>query len=133
MIRRAIAIGIVSLLGFLSATSRSAAAAECSASALCPGATCAPISGTHNLTPGCILDFGAKAVTLAGVFQADVTGTSFEVRAGSLTLNAGKLRSLGDGTTSGGTITVTLTGALSMTGSGRSSTPAPARVAVASP
>src|SRR5262245_46830375 len=118
MSRRTILIGIVSLLGVLHATSRSAPAAECSASALCPGATCAPIGGTHNLTPGCILDFGGKDVTLTGVLQADVTGASFEIHAGSLTLNAGKLRSLGTGTTSGGAILVTLAGAFSMTGSG---------------
>jgi cysteine-rich repeat protein len=118
MYRRALAIVVAGSVVLLLASSRSAAAAECSATALCPGAGACTIGGTHNLTPGCLLDFGSKAVTLNGVLQADVTGAAFEVRAGGLTLAGGKLRSLGNGTTSGGAVTVAVTGAFTMSGSG---------------
>jgi hypothetical protein len=101
------------------ASARPSSAATCSAAAFsCPGSGTCIITGTWNIGSGCLLDFGAGAVEIRGTLQADVRSGSFEVRAGTLTLNAGKLKSLGDADEPGGSITALVTGAFVMRGSG---------------
>lgn len=98
---------------------RAAALDVCSATDLCaPSANPCTISGTVLVGEACHLDFGARDVVLTGVLQAAVPGGSFSVAAGSLTLTAGKIRSVGPAATVGGNVTVNVTGAFRMTGSG---------------
>ena len=99
--------------------SRAETAAVCTASAVCSTTAdpCA-IGGTKDVGNGCVLDFGTRAVVLSGTLQSATTGGSFTVRAGSLTLSAGKIRSVGPTGTAGGSVTVEVAGPLVLTGSG---------------
>lgn len=85
----------------------------------CPPApaTCI-ITGSHDVEPGCVLDFGTRNVQINGTWTASQIGGSFTVQAANLTLNGGKLRSPGDPDDSGGDITVVASGAFVMQGSG---------------
>ncbi|MBY0275009.1 hypothetical protein K2Z84_06695, partial [Candidatus Binatia bacterium] len=98
---------------------REASAGTCSASAFsCPASGTCIITGTWNIGSDCVLDFGTKAVELKGTFQAETQTGAFEVRAANLTLNGGKLKSLGDTLAPGGAISVVLTGQFLAKGSG---------------
>ncbi len=98
---------------------RAAALEACSATDLCaPSANPCTISGTVDVGEACHLDFGTRDVVLTGVLRAAAPGGSFSVSAGSLTLKAGKIRSVGPTATAGGNVTVTVTGAFRMNGSG---------------
>ena len=94
-------------------------AATCSsADFACPPSGTCIVTGTWNVGSGCTLDFAMRDVELKGTIQADVLGGGFEVRAGNLTLNGGKLRSPGNTSTAGGSISVSLVGAFTTMGSG---------------
>lgn len=96
-----------------------ALASVCSAAAFgCPASGTCLVTGTWDIGSGCLIDFGSRAVEIRGTLQAATRSGAFEVRGGSLTLNAGKLKSLGDADEPGGAITVVTPGALVMRGSG---------------
>lgn len=82
------------------------------------GADPCTIAGTRDVASGCTLDFGTRAVVLTGALQSATPSGSFTVRAGTLTLSAGKIRSVGPAGLPGGNVTVQVTGALVLTGSG---------------
>ncbi|MBY0276222.1 hypothetical protein K2Z84_12825 [Candidatus Binatia bacterium] len=91
----------------------------CSATDLCAAnANPCSIGGTKDVGDGCVLDFGARDVVLTGALQSAGAGGSFTVRAGTLTLSAGKIRSIGPSGVAGGTVTVEVAGALVLSGSG---------------
>jgi hypothetical protein len=58
-----------------------------------------------------VIDFGTRAVEIRGTHQAAARSGAFEVRSSSLTLNAGKLKSLGHADEPGGAITALTPGA----------------------
>jgi hypothetical protein len=96
-----------------------ARAATCSSTEFtCPPSGTCIITGTWNIGSGCTLDFGTRDVEIRGTFQANVLGGGFEVRAGNLILNGGKLKSLGNTATAGGAIGVSAAGAFITKGSG---------------
>ena len=99
--------------------SRSAAAAVCAAADVC-AATANPctIAGTKDVGEGCVLDFGTRDVVVSGALQSAAPGGSYTVRAGTLTLSAGRIRSTGPTGAAGGNVTVEVAGALVLTGSG---------------
>lgn len=108
---------LLAVIGF--AGRADAATAVCSASELCaPSANPCTISGTRDVASGCALDFGARSVVLTGALQAASPGGSFAVKAGALTLSAGKIRSTGPSGVAGGNVTIEVAGALVLTGSG---------------
>ncbi len=91
------------------------AAVICSASSFsCPASGTCTIGGAPTIGNGCLLDFGSRAVQVTGAITAATIGGSFEIRAGSLKLANGKLRSVGDAVTPGGDIEVSVTGAFIM-------------------
>ncbi|HZR79951.1 MAG TPA: hypothetical protein VFD92_02555 [Candidatus Binatia bacterium] len=101
------------------ARSHPAAGAVCDAAAFsCPAVGTCVITGTWNVGSNCILGFGARSVEIRGTLQADSLGGSFSVTASNLTLNAGKLKSLGDTSHAGGSIDVDVTGTFAMNGAG---------------
>ena len=94
-------------------------ASTCSATAFgCPVSGTCIVTGTWDIGSGCLIDFGTRAVEIRGTLQAAARSGAFEVRSGSLTLNAGKLKSLGDANEPGGAIIVVTPGAFVMRGSG---------------
>jgi hypothetical protein len=96
-----------------------ASAAICDAAAFsCPNSGTCVITGTWDVGAGCALDFGSRAVEVRGTLQAETRSGAFEIRTGDLTLNGGKLRSLGNTYAPGGAITVVLDGGFTMRGSG---------------
>ena len=101
--------------------SRAAAASVCTAGDVC-AATANPcaIAGTKDVGDGCVLDFGSRAVALTGTLQSATPGGSFTVRAGSLTLQGGRIRSIGPAGAAGGDVAVEVAGALVLSGSGPS-------------
>src|SRR5262245_28551265 len=73
---------------FLASALPARAATVCSASDLCPpGMAPCTISGINDVGNACHLDFGTRAITLTGTLQAQTTGSSFSIAAGSLTLS----------------------------------------------
>lgn len=110
----AVVLGIPTILGLKPGA---AIAAVCDVSAFnCPSSGTCTITGTWNIDSDCTLDFGARSVELKGTFQASALGGSFVVRATSVTLNAGKLKSIGDLSHGGGDISVLVTNSFTMQG-----------------
>jgi cysteine-rich repeat protein len=113
--------GLACLILLTSALASPAAAAtvSCTASDLCSAsANPCTITATRDVGDGCVLDFGARDVVLSGALQSATTSGSFTVRAGSLTLAAGRIRSTGPSGAAGGNVTLEVAGALVLSGSG---------------
>lgn len=109
----------VTLAALGSATRAESALPVCSAAELCaPSANPCTIAGTRDVSSGCHLDFGTRSVVLTGALQSATTGGAFSLSAGALTLSAGKIRSTGPSGFAGGNVTITVAGALVMSGSG---------------
>jgi hypothetical protein len=103
----------------LAALPRFAHAGVCDAAAFsCPATGTCTINGTWNVGSDCVIDFASRGVDLRGTLQAETVGAGFTVRAGSLTLTGGKIRSLGNAVQFGGDIDVQVGGAFSMQGTG---------------
>ena len=64
------------------------AVAECDPQ-ICSGSPSCTISGTHLLDDGCILDFGSRAVTLAGGATLNAAVAGIALRDGRLTASRG--------------------------------------------
>ncbi|MEW6271003.1 MAG: hypothetical protein AB1689_17100, partial [Thermodesulfobacteriota bacterium] len=91
----------------------------CSSAELCaPAANPCTVSVIRDVAAGCHLDFGSRSVVLTGALQADTPGGSFSVSAGELTVTGGRIRSVGPTGFAGGSVTVTVTGAFRMNGTG---------------
>ena len=116
---RIILVASLILLVVQLAVASAAQAAVCSATAFtCPPTGTCIITGTWDIGSDCLLDFGATPIEVRGTLQAEIVGGSFAVAAPSVRLNAGKLKSIGDATTSGGGIKVITAGTFVMEGSG---------------
>jgi len=98
---------------------RAEGAVVCSASDVC-AATANPctIAGTRDVASGCHLDFGTRAVVVTGTLQSALTGGSFALSAGTVNLTGGRIRSVGSTGAAGGNVTLSVAGALVMSGSG---------------
>lgn len=110
---------LVSLL-LLSSPRAAHGVIACSAASFsCPAepALCV-ITGTWDISQGCVLDFGTQDVEIRGTLRAETVGGNFDVRAANLTLQGGRLLSPGDLDDFGGQIGVQLTGDLTLGGSG---------------
>ena len=114
----------MSLIGFVLVTAWltarvDAATTICTASDLCaPAANPCTISGVQNVASGCTLDFGARSVVVTGTLQSATAPGSYALSAGDLTLNGGRIRALGPTGLSGGNVTLTVAGAVVLSGSG---------------
>lgn len=97
----------------------SALAAVCSADAFgCPATGICTIAGSWSVGEGCTIDFGLRDVALTGTIQSDALGGTFSLRAGSLALQGGKVKALGDASTRGGAIRLATEREFAMLGSG---------------
>ena len=117
--RHAVSCCVMVLVLGATIDTRSAQAAVCSASAFpCPPIGTCVVTGGWSIGSNCTIDFGARDVEISGTWTADVLSGSYEIRARDLTLNGGKLRSLGNSTNPGGEIGVVLGGTFKTKGSG---------------
>jgi hypothetical protein len=96
---------------------RSARAAVCAASDICPaGNSSCTIGATLEIRAGCVLDFDTRPVTLTGTLRSEVPGQGFTIRAASLTLDGGDLLATGASGSKGGAIGVEVAGSFRMVG-----------------
>jgi filamentous hemagglutinin len=99
--------------------------AECTTgacvSSACPSGfsgVCCTISGTHLLDNGCSLNFGTQTVTVAGSLKAATNGGSFSVNAANIVVQ-GLLEAPGGSIGVSPTMNLTVTGQFKTEGSGR--------------
>lgn len=102
---------LMSMLGVFVASAGSEAATMCSTSICVGGSACTIGGGSFYLTPGCVLDFGTKDVTLSnGGRLVETTGVGFTVMAHNLTMKGSFEPNLAPD--DGATLNVFLTGNL---------------------
>lgn len=104
-------VAVYVCLSCLAASGHSEAAPMCDTSICVGGSSCTIGGGTFYLTPGCILDFGAKDVTLSnGGRLVETTGVGFTVLAHNLIMKGSFEPNLAPD--DGATLNVFLTGNL---------------------
>lgn len=104
-------VAVYVCLSWLAVSGRSEAAPMCDTGICVGGSACMIGGGTFYLTPGCILDFGAKDVTLSnGGRLVETTGVGFTVMAHNLTMKGSFEPNLAPD--DGATLNVILTGNL---------------------
>ena len=115
--RSTVAACIVS--GLLSILSTSSHAGVCDAAALgCSTGGACTVTGTWEIDSNCTIDFGTADVVLKGTLKATSTSGAFRIKAATLELQGGKVRSLGDVDHPGGNLVIEVAGAFRMSGTG---------------
>ncbi len=117
--RRSGTLVLLTALALAFLPSSAQAQAKCTAAdfGCAPTGTCI-ITGTHEIGTSCHLDWGTQNVTVRGTLRAETLGDPFYITAGVLYIDGGKIQSRGDNVSSGGDITINLSGRFWMTGSG---------------